>query len=191
MHLNTASMEFLLVIIATLSFIWVQFFPDARPLDPEPLVVTWEENVLPAGVATASFAMNTDGDQLGMRKEAGLGWIVHYGNTYHYQQFESCKDEMGTDNRTQFPLTMLCDGRWFHLSVDKPLVAITEVDGSGGVLRQIAKVTLPAEVTEVRTDENLEYEALLLRQKERFRKLDEESSRSNAAKWLQKAEEEN
>ncbi len=168
-------MDFFLIIIAALSFIWVQFFPDARPLDPEPIVATLEENVLPAGMAQVGFTFNTGGDQLGMRKEAGLGWVVHYGNTYHYQQFESCGDDMGTDNTTIFPLTMTCDGRLFKLAVDGQLVTVTEVDEQGVIIRRIAEVSLPETITNVQpdTESELDWAAYDLRQKERQRKMEE------------------
>ena len=156
---------FRIVLIACLVFTGVLILafgiyistPVTRHLDEAPISATSQENVLPAGQAQVSFEIDTSGDQMSLRKwQAGLGFIVHYGNTFQHQLLASCND-LGILGPSHSSLPMEaeadCDGQLYRFSVaGSELKVIKEVDTGKQI---ITYVNLPVNTQSITYSQDL------------------------------------
>ena len=127
------------------------FIFNKRQLDDKPVTVTSMENVLPLGQLQFAFEIDSLDPPHWPKYIQSLGYVVHYGDTFHRQFFTHCKDSIGTDgpSSTSSDVEGVCDKRIIRYSLQGNELRI--VDGSS----VIARFPLPSGINSVTYNENL------------------------------------
>lgn len=140
-----------MLLVGGLAYAGLTLYSSERPLDAAPVLLTSQDHTLPSGKAQVAFYIDTSGDQMSITKtRAGLGFIVHYGNTFQRQLFAHCEHAgiMGPASPVELSnAEALCDGDAYRMTVENGTVQVTKSATPRSAEMRYA-VTLPADARE-------------------------------------------